>query len=137
MGISNKIQQKVITLIENCEIRKLCDECFGEKFLWVVKGSGMLSRTYTDKEEYFNKAFDRLSAVMQPNWRLQILNTYFTDDTLIIEIQGEGKAKNANHYNNEYCWFIKFEDDKIIKITAYLDTLLLDTILINNEIDNG
>ncbi|MCP4475113.1 MAG: hypothetical protein GY821_11235 [Gammaproteobacteria bacterium] len=64
---------------------------------------------------------------------MNILNSYVIDDTLIVELCGEGKAKNGNQYNNEYCWIIEFDHDKIISITAYLDTLLLDNILMENE----
>ncbi|MCP4475929.1 MAG: hypothetical protein GY821_15465 [Gammaproteobacteria bacterium] len=69
MSIHRKIQQEVLDLIQNCDIRKLCDKFFSEKFLWVVKGSGVLSKTYTDKEVYFNQAFNRLGEVLLPATR--------------------------------------------------------------------
>ncbi len=36
-------------------------------------------------------------------------------------------------YHNQYCWIIKTDKEKITSITAYLDTLLLERVINQEE----
>ncbi len=132
MSINPTQQQKIILLIEQFKIKQLCDEYFADDFLWVVKGSGLLSKTYTNKESYFQDALQRLSSKLASGATLQVIHSYTTENSLILELQGDMQTKSGKCYNNEYCWIIRFNDDKIVSITAYLDTLLLDNILLDD-----
>lgn len=124
----------IVTLLQNCEFRKLCDIYCTDRFNWTIKGSSIISGTYTNKEEFFAKVIDRLNNVLLPGWRMHILDTYVADDTLIIEMRGEVKTKSGGDYNNEYCWIFKFNSAaKITSITAYYDSLLVNKTLNENE----
>ncbi|MGD9152773.1 MAG: hypothetical protein PVG30_03835 [Gammaproteobacteria bacterium] len=46
----------------------------------------------------------------------------------VVKFFGEHQVKN------EYCWIFKFRDDKIISITAYYDSLLVNKTLNENEV---
>ena len=65
---------------------------------------------------------------------MHILATYETEQTLIVEMRGEVKAKNNENYNNEYCWIFKLSGNRVTSITAYYDSLLVNKTLIENEI---
>lgn len=132
--LNNITTQKIVTLLQNCEFRTLCDTYCADNFNWTIKGSSILSGTYTDKDEFFAKVIDRLNKVLLPGWRMHIFDTYVADNTLIIEMKGEVKAKNGEDYNNEYCWIFKFNSaGKITSITAYYDSLLVNKTLNENE----
>jgi ketosteroid isomerase-like protein len=131
--ISQQIRQNILDLLQKCEFRKLCDTYFADDFLWIIKGSSILSGEHHDKDEFFTNVIGRLNNVLLPDWKMHILDSYVDNDTLIVEMRGEIKAKNGEDYNNEYCWIFKFINDKITSITAYYDSLLVNKTLIANE----
>ena len=82
-NLSNETRQKIIKLLEGCEFRKLCDIYFDDNFLWIIKGTSLLSGTYKDKEVFFEKVINRLSKLLRPGWKMHILGVYADDDALI------------------------------------------------------
>ena len=127
------MQQEIIDLLKRCDFKTLCNNYFADNFMWTIKGSSRLSGTYIDKNVFFMQVLDRLNNVLQPKWRMHIINTYTDDNVLIVEMKGEVKAKNSQDYNNDYCWIFKFANEKIISVTAYYDSLLVNKILNENE----
>ena len=129
MNISNKTVQKIIDLLKACDFKTLCNTYFADNFMWTIKGSSILSGTYKNKDIFFKQVLDRLSNIVQPGWRMHILDTFFDYVVFIVEMNGEAKTKNGQDYNNDYCWIFKFANDKIVSITAYYDSLLVNKIL--------
>ena len=134
MSINNELVQKIILLLMKCDIKTLCNDYFADKFMWTIKGTSILSGTYTDKNAFFTQVLDRLNNILQPNWRMHIRNTYIANNTFIVEMRGEVKTKNGQDYNNDYCWIFKFANEKIISVTAYYDSLLVNKILNDYEV---
>lgn len=131
--MNTRTTQEIIHLLEKCEFKKLCDTYFADDFLWIIKGTSVLSGTYQDKNIFFEKVLDRLNRLLQSGWKMHILDTYVDHDALIVEMHGEVKAKNGQDYNNDYCWIFKFNNNKVIKLTAYYDSLLVNKTLNENE----
>ncbi len=129
MSINQDIKDDIVSLLKNCEFRKFCDCYFADNFLWVIKGTSVLSGTYTDKETFFDKGINRLSAALLSDWKMYILNSYTDGNAFIVEMRGEVKTKVGDNYNNEYCWIMHFENKKIVKLTAYYDSLLVNETL--------
>ncbi|MCL9782490.1 hypothetical protein M9194_13730 [Vibrio sp. S4M6] len=126
---THTFHQKVIDLISNWKIKELCEEHFGEPFVWEVKGTSQLSKTYTAKNEYFEQALNRLGQHLQPGASISVIDSYSVDTTLILELEGNMTTLSGQPYHNQYCWIVKTENNKITSITAYLDTLLLEQII--------
>ncbi|MEM9243821.1 MAG: hypothetical protein AAGA27_07210 [Pseudomonadota bacterium] len=133
MSISNSLREDIVGYLQRCEFRALCDNYCHDNFLWTIKGSSLLSGTYHNKETFFTDVIGRLSNVLKGEWKMNILDTYVDNNTMIIEMVGNIKAKNDKNYNNEYCWIFKFDNNKIVSITAYYDSLLVNTTLNENE----
>ena len=129
MTIHNITVEKIIAILKECDFKTLCNTYFADNFMWTIKGSSILSGTYKDKATFFKQVLDRLSNILQPDWRMRILDTYIDNNVLVVEMRGEAKTKDGQDYNNDYCWIFKFANDKIISITAYYDSLLVNKIL--------
>jgi ketosteroid isomerase-like protein len=132
--IDNQTQKHILDLLKHCNFNDLCDTYFADDFLWTIKGTSILSGEYYGKEEFFTKVLNRLNNVLLPEWKIHILNSYVDNNAFIIEMRGEMKAKNSQDYNNEYCWIFKFANNKIINVTAYYDSLLVNKTLNENEV---
>lgn len=130
MKINERIKADILNVLHRCDIHTLCNEYFANEFLWVIKGSSLISGTYTDKHIFLRDAIARLSSKLANNWVLHILDSYVDGNTLIVEMKGEVKTLKGGDYDNEYCWIMTFNDDmKITKLTAYYDSLLVDKTL--------
>ncbi|MGD9107632.1 MAG: nuclear transport factor 2 family protein [Gammaproteobacteria bacterium] len=136
MTISKEIVDDIISLLKQCEFRKICDRYCADDFLWTIKGSSVLSGPYKSKDDFFERVIGRLNKVLLPEWKMHILDYYVDNDRdiFVVEMRGEMTAKNGADYNNEYCWIFKFSDNKIISITAYYDSLLVNKTLNENEV---
>lgn len=64
----------------------------------------------------FNK---RLSKPLRPTVR----NIYTDGDTVIALFDGEGTALDGKPYRNTYAWFMQMRDGKIVRVTAFFDTI--------------
>ena len=129
MKIEDETKKDIIDMLKRCAFRELCDQYFAKEFHWTIKGSSVLSGEYHNKEEFFNKVIYRLNAIILPGWKMHILNTHTCAETLVVEMRGEAKTKSGSTYNNEYCWILSFSNNKIISVTAYYDSLLVNKIL--------
>lgn len=129
MAISNTVQQDILQHLKACKFRALCDKYFASQFKWTIKGTSVLSGTYNDIDDFFARVITPLSNLIEPGWTMEILNSYVTDTAMIIEMKGSAKLKAGGTYNNEYCWILHFENEQLIAVTAYYDSLLVNQTL--------
>lgn len=133
MSITPVIKEDILQLLKQLELRKLCDTYFAKDFLWTIKGTSVLSGTYTDKEQFFEIVIHRLNQCLLPGWKMHILDHYADNNNFIVEMRGDVKTKAGKDYNNEYCWIFKFADGKVKHLIAYYDSLLVNNTLRENE----
>lgn len=130
--IDQEIQNNIVEYLTSCQFRKFCDSYFADKFKWTIRGTSILSGEYNNKEEFFDKVINRIGSKVLPGWTMKIKATYAIDKVLIIEMLGSANTKTGKHYNNEYCWILKFnENNKIDSLTAYYDSLLVNQTLLD------
>jgi ketosteroid isomerase-like protein len=107
----------------------LLRELMAEDFWWEVKGSTSWSQKFEGKTDVINNLLRPL--VM--NFKTQYSNTasrFFADgDYVIVECRGNVKTINEADYNNEYCWICEFRSGKLISLTEYGDTALIEKVL--------
>lgn len=60
------------------------------------------------------------------------------DERCVVGImQGGGPAKNGERYDQTYCEVFTLEDNKIIELHAFYDTVLVELCLNNNPLKKG
>jgi uncharacterized protein len=57
---------------------------------------------------------------------ITIKNIVAEENYIVIESTGEAKTKKGKLYNQSYCDIFRFAEGKIIEITTYLDTALVE-----------
>jgi ketosteroid isomerase-like protein len=100
-----------------------------EDICWEVKGSTSWSQKFRGKATVLNDLF----SVLAGNFATQYSNTasrIFADDNyVIVECKGKVKTIQGADYNNEYCWICEFSDEKLVAVTEYGDTALIEKVL--------
>ena len=94
-----------------------------DRVQWTISGSSKLSKTYASKKQLLDEVIDplnkRLSKLIVPTVR-----SIFEDGNTVIAIwDGAATAADGQPYNVSYAWFMEMKAGKIIKVTAFLDTL--------------
>ncbi|KAF4977664.1 hypothetical protein FZEAL_5854 [Fusarium zealandicum] len=53
-----------------------------------------------------------------------------------VETRGEAMRKTGEHYNNEYVWLTRYNDEgKIVEVRSYFDTLFAEQVLAEPAVD--
>jgi hypothetical protein len=52
-----------------------------------------------------------------------IRNMYADGDTVVVFFDAEGTARDGKPYRNTYAWLLQLRDDKIVKASAFFDSV--------------
>ncbi len=66
----------------------------------------------------------RLAVPLKPTVR----EIYADGDTVIVFFDGEATARDGVPYRNTYTWFLTFADNRIVKGTAFFDSIAFDDL---------
>lgn len=90
---------------------------------WEIVGDSVASRVYTSKEDFMSNVIRPFNARMATPLRPTIRDIYADGDTVIVFFDAEGTARDGLPYGNTYSWFLTLADDRIIKGTAFFDSI--------------
>jgi ketosteroid isomerase-like protein len=65
---------------------------------------------------------------------LHVDNLVVTDDIAIVELHSEATAENGFRFDNHDCWVCYFESDVIVRVRAYLDSVMVARLFAENPI---
>ncbi|KAL4894497.1 hypothetical protein BDV59DRAFT_200841 [Aspergillus ambiguus] len=102
---------------------------------WVLKGTFCeVSGHYHSKAE-FNAGIKALSATWAGPLKLAVQNVICDGRQAAVELKAvDMVCKNGLPFSNEYTWICEFNDDnKIIKVRAYMDTDLVTRCIRENQ----
>ncbi len=109
-------------------------EKVSENVHWTVQGTHPLAGQYFTKESFIKHTFRRLGKLLKESAALLEVERIFIDeDYAIVEMKGMSTALDGNPFDNSYCWIMKFEDEIITEVTAYVDSALVQQLIDRNE----
>jgi len=90
---------------------------------WTITGNSPVSRTFQSKQEFIDVVItpfnQRLSKPLVPTVR----EIHADGDTVVALFDGEATARDGKPYRNTYAWFMQMRDGKIVRVTAFFDTI--------------
>mgnify|MGYP000849200612 CR=1 FL=1 len=126
---------QVKNLFNNLETGKneLFFEHVAENVNWTVMGTHPLARTYHNRDDFISSTFERLNRVLREGVVLKVSNILVQEDTAVVEMESFSTALNGMPFNNTYCWVVKFDDNLIVEVRAYVDSALVQKVINENE----
>ena len=100
-----------------------------EDISWTIMGTTKYSINCVGKKELTDKLFAPLASQLDGFITNTILNTVAEGDYVVIQTHGNSRTKAGKTYNNTYCLVIQLNNMRIQKVTEYLDTELVNTVL--------
>jgi ketosteroid isomerase-like protein len=95
---------------------------------WEITGNSDASGVYSSREEFLNRVIAPLTARMSTRLIPVIHALYRDGDTVIALFEAEGMARDDRPYRNNYAWFMQFRGDRIVKVTAFYDSIAFNDL---------
>ncbi|MBZ0231087.1 MAG: nuclear transport factor 2 family protein [Deltaproteobacteria bacterium] len=103
-------------------------EHLAEDVVWTLTGSTRWSRSYRGKadlvENLFRPLFRRLEGYTNTAHAM-----IAEGDRVVIECTGRAILRGGRPYANAYCWVCRLSDGRIVELTEYLDTRVVEAVL--------
>jgi ketosteroid isomerase-like protein len=95
---------------------------------WEITGNSVAARTYTSKEDFLANVIRPFNARMSSRLIPTIRSIYADGDTVIVFFDAEGTARDGIPYRNTYAWFLQLREDKIVKASAFFDSVAFNDL---------
>jgi ketosteroid isomerase-like protein len=100
---------------------------------WTVMGTHPLAGTYHSKQDFVSSTFNRLNRILKEDAVFKVNNIIVKEDTAVVEMESLSTALNGMLFNNTYCWVVRFKNDLIVEVRAYVDSALVQMVIDANE----
>jgi hypothetical protein len=104
-------------------------EALADDACWTIIGSTAWSRTYQGKQDILNNLLRPLGAQLASQMVIAPQRFIAEDDLVVVEARGHNTTQANQPYNNSYCWVCRLRDGKIVELTEYADTQLIESTL--------
>lgn len=102
---------------------------YAEDVRWDMMGATAWSGLYEGRATIAEKLLAPLFAQFGDVYTNRALRIIAEDDLVAVESRGRVTTKAGKPYNNAYCWIYRMREGKIVEITEYLDTALVNDAL--------
>jgi ketosteroid isomerase-like protein len=93
---------------------------------WSIIGHSVASKTYPSKEAFLREVIRPFNARMSGGLKPTIRDIYAEGDTGIVFFGASGTARDGRPYANTYAWFLGLENGKVVKTSAFFDSIVFD-----------
>ncbi|MBU3057831.1 MULTISPECIES: nuclear transport factor 2 family protein [Pseudomonadaceae] len=104
-------------------------DCLSDDVRWTIIGSTAWSRTYEGKADVIGNLLKPLGAQLGNRNVIVPLRFIAEDDLVVVEAQGRNTTQAGTPYHNSYCWVCRMSGGRIVEMTEYADTQLIDCVL--------
>jgi uncharacterized protein len=98
-------------------------DLLAEDARWTIEGYSLASKTYTSREEFMREVIRPFNARMKEPLKPAIRHVYADGETVIVFFDARGIARDGQPYANTYAWFLDMRNDRIIRASAFFDSV--------------
>jgi ketosteroid isomerase-like protein len=105
-------------------------DLLAEDVTWTITGNSLASKSYPSREAFIGEVIRPFNARMSVGLKPTIRNMYADGDTVIVFFDASGTAKDGKPYTNTYAWFLDLHGGKIVKASAFFDSIAFNDLWI-------
>ena len=91
---------------------------------WTIVGHSVASRTYAGKEEFMREVIRPFNARMSVGLKPTTIRGLHADgNAVIVFFDAAGIARDGKPYANTYAWFFEMKDGRVVKASAFFDSV--------------
>ena len=95
---------------------------------WTITGTSLAAKTYPNREAFLTEVIRPFVARMSAGLKPVIREMHADGSTVIVYFDAEGTARDGKPYVNTYAWFLDLQDGKIVKASAFFDSIAFDDL---------
>lgn len=103
-------------------------DLLAEGAVWTITGNSAASKTYQSREAFLGEVIRPFVARMSVGLKPVIRDIFAYRDTVIVHFDASGLAKDGKPYTNTYAWFLELRDGRIIKASAFFDSIAFNDL---------
>jgi uncharacterized protein len=89
---------------------------------------------YKSKTDFLKNTFERLGKILKEgSVVMKVDHIYVSGDIAVVEMTSTSTALNGRPYFQKFCWVTRFVDGSIVEVRAYLDSVLVQQVIDENE----
>lgn len=96
--------------------------------VWTAIGTTPISGVSHSKKEYWDKTYLPLQKVFAGPTSCKVKRIMAEDDTVVVQWHGETPLAKGGVYANEYCWVVRVAAGKLVEVTGYFDTAVVNAL---------
>lgn len=104
-------------------------ELLREDAVWTVAGNGPVSGSYASREDFLARAVAPITARLATPIVPRLRQLVAQGDMVVAVFDGIATARDGREYRNTYAWHMVFEDGRIVRVEAFLDTWALQRLM--------
>lgn len=85
--------------------------------------------TYTSRLEFLRDGAGPIVSRLDGQIQAEVQELVAENDVVVARWRGTATARDGRPYVNEYVWAMTLRDDRVVRVTAYLDLVALDALL--------
>lgn len=85
--------------------------------------------TYTSRAEFLRDGAGPIVSRLSGPIQAEVRELVTDDDVVVARWRGTATALDGRPYVNEYAWVMTMRDDRVVRVTAYLDLVALQELL--------
>jgi ketosteroid isomerase-like protein len=128
MGISADTVREIFSHLEAGAGDRFFEHV-SENVDWTVQGTHPLAGRYTSKRDFRIHTFDRLIKILPGGAQLRVQQILIDGDWAAVELRSHATAITGMRFDNRYCWVIRFDENLIVEVRAYLDSALVQKLI--------
>jgi uncharacterized protein len=125
---NKRLLQEAFAALETGDGR-LFVACMADDFAWTITGTTPWSRRYAGKDVVRRDLLDPLFAQFAGRYTNTALRFIADDDHVVVECRGHVATRSGQRYDNFYCYVCRFVEGRMVELTEYLDTALVERVL--------
>jgi uncharacterized protein len=103
-------------------------DLLADSVTWTITGNSAASKSYGSRDAFINEVIKPFNARMSVGLKPTIRNIYADGDTVIVFFDAAGISKDGQPYKNTYAWFLDLDGGKIVKASAFFDSIAFDKL---------
>lgn len=100
-----------------------------DDMVWTVAGTSPVSGTYTSRQAFMDRAVLPINARLATPITPEVEHVIAQGDTVIVIWRGTARTHGGSAYTNHYAWHLQLDGDRIVRVTAFLDTWALQALM--------
>jgi ketosteroid isomerase-like protein len=103
-------------------------DLLAEDATWTIAGNSLASKTYPSRAAFIGEVIQPFVARMSVGLKPVIREIHTDGSTVIVHFDAAGTAKDGKPYINTYAWFLDLSGGKIVKATAFYDSVAFNDL---------